>query len=236
VNGLILAGGEGSRLREDGVAVPKALVPLAGVPQIRRLAETFLGLGCSSLTCLVRDEVPEAGPVLASIPGPVRPVVAWCHTPSSLHTLVEGLRLTPPGAVFCSMVDAVMPPADWERAFRGVELELNRGADLVLVVTPFVDDEKPLWVERDGSGRVLRLGSEAGPAPCVTGGVYGLSPAIREEAARCLAEGHSRMRGFLQQAVERGQRIATIEIRRIIDLDRRRDLEMAEGWVRSGYQ
>jgi molybdopterin-guanine dinucleotide biosynthesis protein A len=235
MHGLILAGGEGSRLRVDGVTVPKPLVQLDGQPQIRRLVDTFFALGCESLTCLIRDDMPEVGPALAVTGEGQAPSIVWCHTPSSLHTLVMGLRQVPPGPVFCSMVDTVMRPDDWRRAFAEVQSHLAAGTALVLIVTPFVDDENPLHVLRDPRGFVTRVGGEPGPTPCVTGGVYGLGPPIRDAAEECLASGVHRMRGFLQRVVALGQPVATVEIPRIIDLDRKRDLELADGWVQSGF-
>ena len=43
MHGLVLAGGEGSRLAADGVAAPKALVPVGGRPQLLRLVAEFEG-------------------------------------------------------------------------------------------------------------------------------------------------------------------------------------------------
>src|SRR5438552_1037402 len=57
MRGLILAGGRGSRLAADGVETPKALVEVSGRPQLVNLIETFAGLGCDSITCMVRDGI-----------------------------------------------------------------------------------------------------------------------------------------------------------------------------------
>jgi len=118
MQGLILAGGRGSRLAADGVETPKALVEVAGRPQIVNLIDIFAELGCESIICMVRDGI------TADLPGPA--VVRTCRTPSSLHTLVAGLAVVPPGPVFCAMVDTVMPAADWRRLFRGVTERLLR--------------------------------------------------------------------------------------------------------------
>src|SRR5213593_2517763 len=144
MHGLVLAGGRGSRLAADGVETAKALVEVAGRPQIVNLVETFTELGCDSITCMVRDGIP------VELPGPA--VVRTCRTPSSLHTLVAGLAVVPPGAVFCAMVDTVMPAADWRGVYRSVTERLAEGAAAVLAVTSFVDDELPLYVTRDAHG------------------------------------------------------------------------------------
>jgi len=94
---LILAGGEGSRLAAGGIRVPKPLVEVAGQPQIVGLLETFAALGCQSLTCAVRADFPAVTRLLDGRRfGPLLTVVE-CRTPSSLHTLVEGLRAVPAG-------------------------------------------------------------------------------------------------------------------------------------------
>jgi hypothetical protein len=39
------------------------------------------------------------------------------------------------------------------------------------------------------------------------------------------------MRGFLAQLVADGYRVATVEVQRIVDVDRRRDLDVANDWL-----
>lgn len=226
MQGLILAGGRGSRLAADGVETPKALVEVAGRPQIVNLIETFAELGCDSITCMVREGIQVA------LPGPA--VVRTCRTPSSLHTLVAGLAVVPPGPVFCAMVDTVMPAADWRRVYRSVIEHLSQGAAAALAVTPFVDDELPLYVTRDAHGFATAILDTppvgAPPSVLVTGGVYGLSSVARRLASVAVASLH-RMRAFLRLLVELKTRVATVEVPRIIDLDHKSDLEAAERWL-----
>ena len=225
MQGLILAGGRGSRLAADGVEAPKALVEVGGRPQIVNLIDTFTELGCASITCMVREGI------TVDVPKPT--VVRTCRTPSSLHTLVAGLAIVPPGPVFCAMVDTVMPAADWHRVHRGVTERLANRSIAVLAVTPFVDDELPLYVTRNAEGLATAIldtpPSSAGPL-LVTGGVYGLSPEARRLATVAVASLH-RMRAFLRLLVELGVPVATVEVPRIIDLDHKRDLDAAERWL-----
>jgi len=230
MHGLILAGGEGSRLAADGVAEPKAAVRVAGQSQIRRLLATCDALGCETVTCMVRDVFPD---VVADLEASRdawgdRLRVISCHTPSSLHTLADGLREVPRGTVFCSMVDTVMPERDWAHVWRECDRRLGEGADAVLVVTPFVDDETPLWVERGADGSAVRVGGPAVEPPCVTGGVYAFSQSARDAALRAQRQGGTRMRFFLADLVRGGARVATVEVARIVDLDHKRDIEAAD--------
>jgi len=229
MQGLILAGGRGSRLAADGVETPKPLVEVGGRPQIVNLIERFAELGCESITCMVRDGI------RVDVPPPRRALVRLCRTPSSLHTLVAGLATVPPGPVFCAMVDTVMPPADWHLLYRGVTERLAAGSLAVLAVTPFVDDELPLYVTRNAEGLATGI-FDTPPAPSplapllVTGGVYGLSPEARRLAAVAVASLH-RMRAYLRLLVELRAPVATVEVPRIIDLDHKRDLDAAERWL-----
>jgi molybdopterin-guanine dinucleotide biosynthesis protein A len=241
MHGLILAGGTGSRLAADGVDGPKATVAIGGRPQLVRLVETFNALGCPTITCMLRDTATapssdSSGSVrglIDSMAGLGRAAVRVvpCRTPSSLHTLVDGLATVPPGDVFCTMVDTVMRARDWRFVHATATDLLASGADAVLAVTPFVDDERPLWVERDAAGIVRRLGDAPVSPPCVTGGVYAFGGAARAEAARARRSGVSRMRGFLGRLVDEGARVATVEVTRIVDVDRRQDLELANAWL-----
>jgi NDP-sugar pyrophosphorylase family protein len=223
MQGLILAGGRGSRLAADGVEAPKALVEVGGRPQIVNLIDTFAELGCASVTCMVREGI------TVDVPKPT--VVRTCRTPSSLHTLVAGLAIVPPGPVFCAMVDTVMPAADWRRVYRGVTERLASRSIAVLAVTPFVDDELPLYVTRNAEGLATAILDTPPLGPLlVTGGVYGLSPEARRLATVAVASLH-RMRAFLRLLVELKTAVATVEVPRIIDLDHKSDLEAAERWL-----
>ncbi|HXY70049.1 MAG TPA: NTP transferase domain-containing protein [Gemmatimonadales bacterium] len=229
--GLILAGGEGSRLVAEGLRVPKPMVEVAGRAQLVHLAETLLDLGCPTVTCMVRDAFPGLVADLARRhwPGAVR--VHGCRTPSSLHTLVEGLARVPDGAVFATMVDTVMRPEDWRAVFAGAASQLAAGADAVLAVTPFVDDEAAVYVAADAAGRVRRLGDRPTEPVLVTGGVYAFAPGVRALAREAVDAGVQRMRNFLARIVDRGVVVRTVEAPRIIDLDRLSDLAAANAWL-----
>jgi len=227
----VLAGGEGTRLAAGGITVSKPMVVVAGVPQLVRQVETLCDLGCRAVTCMVRDDYPETQDAVLGHTWPVPVDVNLCHTPSSLHTLAEGLHEIPEGAVFATMVDTVMRRDDWRACFKGATDALQQGHDVALVVTPFVDDEAALWVRRDASGRVLALGKDPVEPRCVTGGVYALRAGIGKLASDAVHAGMHRMRAFLSSLVERGMTVQSVEVPRIIDLDRASDLAQANAYL-----
>ena len=232
MHGLILAGGEGRRLAADGITLPKPLVRVGDQPQVTHLARMLTESGVQSLTVLVRRPFADAVRQALMAEDMVEAQVVPCETPSSLHTLAEGLQSVPPGPVLCAMVDTVMPASDWRRVGGEIRTQLSRGSDIVLVVTGYVDDEAPLWVLRTPAGGVSWVGSTPVSPPCVTGGVYGFSESGRSLAAAGLARGLSRMRSLLAWAASSGVAIGSVAVERIIDLDRRSDLAAAERWCR----
>lgn len=231
MHALILAGGEGARLRDDGVATPKAFVEIGGRPLILRLRETMRALGCESVTAAIRrTALSEADPLSRSALMEAFRVVP-CVTPSSLHTLARGMAAVPPGPLLCTMVDTIMREEDWRRLFTEADRWLRDGADACVAVTPYVDDEKPLWVARRRNGVVTAFRADPIVPAVVTGGVYFLSSRIRNLVPRVLSLGVARMRGFLGWLVEHGYFVATVEVERIVDLDRGRDLSVATTWL-----
>jgi hypothetical protein len=186
---------------------------VGGQPLVIGILTTLAGLGC---------EGREFGPPLS---------VHSCTTPSSFHTLVMGLEAVAPGPVFCTMVDTVMPPADWRGVYAAIDRGLAAGDDAMLAVTPFVDDESPLYVSTDDVGSVRILSDDPLAPPRVTGGVYGFSPGVRQRAAEAVGMGVQRMRGFLKWLVARGARVGTITVPRIIDIDHESDLRLANAWL-----
>jgi hypothetical protein len=129
------------------------------------------------------------------------------------------------------MVDAVMRAEQWRRVYGEVEAGLAAGAEAVLVVTPYLDDESPVYVGRGPDGAVSAVTESPIEPPCVTGGVYGLGPAARRAAAEAVAAGVRRMRGFLKAFVAAGRRVVAVEVDCIIDVDRPSDLGLANAWL-----
>jgi NDP-sugar pyrophosphorylase family protein len=234
MHALILAGGEGSRLRSDGIRTPKAFVELEGRPLLLRLVDSLRALDCETITAVVRrSALAEAGPKSRGA-GSASVRVLACETPSSLHTLAAGLEVVPPGPLLSVMVDSVMREEDWRRLFARADHLLRDGADACVAVTPHVDDETPLYVVRRPDGSVAAFRSEPVFPVLVTGGVYFMSSRVRDLAPRVLALGITRMRGFLSWLAEHGYRIETVEVERILDLDRGRDLAAAGAWLAGG--
>ena len=168
VIGGIIAAGEGRRLREAGFAVPKPLVPVAGVPLIEGVVRNFVAADVLSLTVIVNEDERDCVEWLAARFGALDFRFIVKTTASSLESFNRVLAAAPPGPILMSTVDAWCRPAD----FVGfVEAARRRPVDAtVLAVTPLVEDESPLWATLDDRGRIESLGGASGDV--VTAGIY----------------------------------------------------------------
>ena len=63
----IIAAGEGSRLAQEGVALPKPLVKIQGLPMIGRLIDIFRRNGAESISVIVNDRMPEVAEYLRAL-------------------------------------------------------------------------------------------------------------------------------------------------------------------------
>ncbi|PYN93124.1 MAG: hypothetical protein DMD91_30880 [Candidatus Rokuibacteriota bacterium] len=221
LRGGIIAAGEGQRLRDAGVSIPKPLVPVAGVPLIESVIRNFIAARIDSLVIIVNEREMDC--------------VTWARrrfpdveldfivktTRSSLESFREVTARLGAGPAIVSTVDAWCHPEDFA-AFVATAMSRPASAS-TLAVTPFVDDEKPLWVRVDDGGRIRELGGDAGQF--VTAGLYALSDRARMLAA---SADFPRLRDFLAWLVERGEPIHTHVIGTVVDVDRPADILVAE--------
>jgi NDP-sugar pyrophosphorylase family protein len=218
--GGIIAAGEGSRLRRDGFAMPKPLVPVAGVPLIESVIRNFEAARIAPLVIIVNEGAGDC----------VDRVRAWrpdlaAHfivktTASSLESFFEVMGAPGHGPMLISTVDAWCRP---EAFARFAEAAAARPESIVLAVTPLVADEKPLWVDVDADGRVRAIGGPAGAA--VTAGLYAVPERLRRMPR---PRGLGRLRDFLAWLHHEGHDLHAEVIPTVVDVDRAEDVALAE--------
>ncbi|MBI4346852.1 MAG: NTP transferase domain-containing protein [Elusimicrobia bacterium] len=222
----IIAAGLGERLKVAGV--PKPLVPVAGRPLVHWTAASLRYAGADSITVLLNS---KGGAVRASLEAAF-PTIEWrfleWDSPSSWESFRRVcLELSREADRFVvSTVDVLARPED---VARFTHRALEEGHDAALAVTPFVDDEKPLWVDV-ADGRVSAIGDDCRSRDRVTCGLYGVSA---EMAGTLEGRSHERLRDFWMSMARERKRIAAIDIDKTIDLDRPEDVGAAEEFLRA---
>jgi NDP-sugar pyrophosphorylase family protein len=225
--GGIIAAGEGSRLRQGGFAMPKPMVPIAGVPLIESTIRNLRAARVGPLAIIVNEQERECVDwIRARFPSlDIEFIVKT--TQSSLESFGEVTRRHPGGRMLVTTVDAWCVESDFVRF---VEAAARYPLDAtVLAVTPLIADEKPLRVVMAAGGRIREIGGAAGDL--VTAGMY-----LVPEAVRTLTPpaGLARLRDFLQWLARSGAPLYGETIERVVDVDRADDVALAETLALAG--
>lgn len=227
----IISAGEGSRLSQEGIRLPKPLVQLNGTAMIDRLVRIFTANGADEIVVIINNEVPLTKTHLAELARtsevPLRVIVKT--TPSSMHSFYE---LSPylKGDRFClTTVDTVFREDEFARFIEAFKASDKDG---MMAVTDYIDDEKPLYIGTDAALNITGFyDTPMADTKYISGGIYCLSPRSIETLEACIREGKSRMRNFQRQLVTDGLRLEAYPFSKILDVDHADDIQKAEAFL-----
>ncbi len=226
----IIAAGEGSRLAQEGVAKPKPLVELSGEPMIMRLMNIFQRCNAESISVIINDFMPEVRQYLESISLDMPLNVVVKSTPSSMHSFWELSKVMKPGKFCLTTVDTIFREEDFARYVAAFEADDKH--DGLWAVTPFIEDEKPLYVDVDRRMNIKAFCDQAfDGAKYVSGGVYAMTDKAFPVLNECIDKGISRMRNFQRALIEAGMKLKAFSIDKIIDVDHASDIEVAQNFI-----
>ncbi len=226
----ILAAGEGSRLKS--ICEFKPMIPICGTPLVERVMERLLSLGVEQIVVAFNSHEKKMNWEL--LPSFKRPEVKiiFVDTPSSMHTLYEVLKELKPNKddhILASMVDTIIKEKDFLNYFKSLEsLQSNESC---LLVTPFIDDEKPLTVKLNKQNIIEGFNCPIEAGTVVTSGMYGLSGAIFSHLEKELAGGTHKMRNFLASLIPVGHTLKGFVVEKTLDIDRPEDVKVAEDFL-----
>ena len=224
----IIAAGEGSRLTQEGVKLPKPLTVLAGKAMIERLIRIFIDNNADEIVVIVNEENVLTKKFLEELKGklniPLTIVVKT--TPSSMHSFFE-LSKYMDGDKFClTTVDTIFKEEEFKRYISDFK---NIECDGLMGVTDYIDDEKPLYVATDEELNITGF-FDKNDCGCkhISGGIYCLGPKAIDVLNVCMENGVSRMRNFQRALVENGLILKAWPFKKIIDVDHAEDIVKAE--------
>lgn len=230
MNYAIIAAGEGSRLVQEGVKLPKPLVRLNGTPMIQRLIDIFMRHNPESLSIIVNEQMTQVREYLESIELPVPLRLTVKSTPSSMHSFWEVSRHFGGGKFCLTTVDTIFRDDEFGRYIEAFEADGE--ADGYMAVTSFIDDEKPLYIDVDAGNRITAFRDEPfDGVKYISGGVYGLTQPALATLSRCMDQGVSRMRNYQRALVADGLNLRAYPFKKIVDVDHASDIATAESFI-----
>ena len=232
MNYAIIAAGEGSRLAQEGIAKPKPLVDLQGEPMIGRLINIMLRCNAQSISIIVNEHMTEVREYLENLVLPIPLNLVVRTTPSSMHSFWHLSKVIPKGKFCLTTVDTIFREEDFKGYIHAFEADETH--DGMWAVTPFVDDEKPLWVDVDEQMNITAFRDKRWEeAKYVSGGVYAMTDKAFSVLDNCIEQGISRMRNFQRALVESGFNLQAYSIDKIVDVDHAGDIATAEAFLNS---
>ena len=237
----IISAGEGSRLSQEGIQVPKPLVRLNGEAMIDRLIRIFTDCEAEEVVVIVNNLTSLVQEHLNRLDSKVPLKVVVKTTPSSMHSFYELSPYLGEGKFCLTTVDTVFREDEFKEY---IEEYRSSDYDGMMAVTDFIDDEKPLYVSTNKklditgfhdsmedfyhSEAFLNLHAEC---RFISGGIYCLDGKSIQTLYRCMEQGMSRMRNFQRQLVADGLRLKARPFSKILDVDHASDIVKAEEFL-----
>lgn len=228
----IIAAGEGSRLAQEGVKLPKPLVKINGIPMIQRLISIFCRCGAASINVIINNEMKEVRSFLEEI-APALPCefkLIVKTTESSMHSFYELARIMK-GRFVVTTVDTIFREDDFMK-YASSYINESFDIDGLMGVTSYIDDEKPLYLSINHQGFITGYyDMPFADSIYISGGIYGLSDKCLPLLERMLHEGTTRMRNFQRALVLNGFNLKAFNLGKIVDVDHAADIAVAESFL-----
>ncbi len=234
----IIAAGEGSRLAHEGVREPKPLVKINGECLIDRLIRVFMNNSAEDIVVICNEFMTDVKAHLEDIKHnglngvsvPLTIVVKT--TPSSMHSFYEISRYIRGGAFCLTTVDTIFKESEFTDFIHAFEEDVRQNKeDGMMVVTDYIDDEKPLYVDVNEQGLITGFLDTQASCHYVSGGIYGLTQRSIKVLDECIARGESRMRNFQRGLIKAGCKLVARPFSKVFDIDHASDIEKAEKFV-----
>ena len=228
MNYAIISAGEGSRLSDEGIKVPKPLVEINGMPMIKRLLDVFESSGANKISIIINESFTKVKDYIESLNYDFQLGIKVKSTPSSMHSLFEMKDLIGNEAFCLCTVDTVFKESEFRSFIEYVEKQTDK--DAVMAVTSFVDDEKPLFIKTN-KDKIIAFADEKSDSQYVSGGIYYFKPIIWKVLDQSVASGNQRMRNFQRDLLKAELKIGFYEFSKIIDVDHAEDVKTAESFI-----
>ena len=199
---------------------------------IQRLINIFCRCHAESISIIVNEFMTEVRTFLDNVKLDIPLHVVVKSTPSSMHSFWELSKVMQPGNFCLTTVDTIFKEKDFARYIAAFEADgLHDG---MWAVTPFIEDEKPLYVDVDEPTMNIKAFRDEAfeGARYVSGGIYAMNDKAFPILNECIERGISRMRNFQRALVDAQFNLQAFSIDKIIDVDHASDIAVAEEFIK----
>ena len=228
--GGIIAAGHGSRFKKSGFPQTKPLIKVGGRELLGRTVSQFQEAGIERIRIIFRSGNCSACShyLIENFPQMRFDIICRDTETSaeSFLSLLEDAKDHEEEQLLITTVDSIFSPGAFKK-FINKAKEMDPG-QVILGVTRFVDDEKPLYVtiDQEDGETITKIGGQSGDA--VTCGVYLMPTRARLEAKN---NKFSALRALLGHLFEAGIPFKAIDMGTVIDVDRPEDITTAEAFL-----
>lgn len=229
----VIAAGEGSRLKQEGIVPDKPMVCIHGEPLLHRLVRIFSLAGASEVDIIVNAHMPEVIAYMPTLEQEFKEKLTIRYlvksTPSSMHSFHAMAPLLTEGPFCLTTVDTIFREEDF---LPYIHTFMNSSHDGMMAVTDYIDDEKPLYVGTDAGMKITGFYDERQEdTHYISGGIYCLRPSAIDTLNKCISSGQSRMRNFQRQLVADRLNLQAYAFPKILDIDHASDIAKAESFL-----
>lgn len=230
----IIAAGQGSRLVDEGISLPKPLVELDGRPMIGRLIDIFAACGAKRVAVIVNEQMTEVADYLRSRRDGPEICLKVKTTAGSMESFAEVTSLLGDSRRFIvTTVDTIFREDNFKAYVNAFE-NADGDCDGLMAVTSYIEDEKPLYIDIDPTDGLIRgfLDKPAEGIDHVSGGIYGLTRPALAVLDSCVDAGVNRMRDYQRALIAAGLKLRAYDFPKIIDVDHASDIARARQFIK----
>lgn len=225
----IIAAGQGRRLAQEGISVPKPLVRVGGQTLVGRALAEAAAAGAQKAALITTPIFPEVAAYIEGHRWPLAvDLVVW-DSPNSLESLLA-LKPYLDSPFLLLTVDAIFAPGALRRFVSQSQHLPSQG---VLGLTTFIEDESPLYVQVMSGGRVINVGQPEF-SPFITAGCYYFHPEVFAWESRARTLKLKALRKFLALLAAEGYSLRGIDVGPAVDVDHPADIRRAELLLATG--
>ena len=136
---------------------------------IKRLLDIFENNNARKISIIINESITEVKEYIESLDYEFQIKFKTKSTISSMHSLYEMKELIGNETFCLTTVDTIFKPSEFTSFIKYAEIQNDK--DVIMAVTSYVDDEKPLYIKTKAD-KIIEFSDEKSDCQYVSGGIY----------------------------------------------------------------